>query len=88
MVERNHTLIAILLAACVLFVFVSPALNLPYTTVNGRQHPTHPLLALAMLQVCLAALAFAAIRVFFSACRFLFDRPAESVTDIICVRRC
>ncbi len=88
MVGRSHTLIAVVLAACVLFVFVSPALNLPYTTVHGRQHPTHPLLAQAMLQACLAALAFAAIRVFFFACRFLSDRTADSVTDIICVRRC
>ena len=85
--ERRHTAIAAVLFGCVLLVFVSPAINLPYSTLQGSRHA-------ALLLTLIASFAWAGILMAaFQAIGALIRDPvllfpSDSLIDITCTRRC
>ncbi len=84
-----HLLIASVLAVCILIVFVSPVLNLPYTTLQSGRHALRVLVLLAIVAVWAAALALSFKRVLQHLRSDISGYlPADSLLEITCTRRC
>ena len=76
-----------LLAASILLVFVSPALNAPETALRSQQHATRVLLALGAVLSAVLPLLIALI--FTSPAREFAPVPLSvSLVDFTCTRRC
>jgi hypothetical protein len=88
MTPRAHIAIAAVLLGCVLFIFVSPVLNLPWTTLQSSRQAGCAVLLVAML-ACAGILA-AILRPVGSAwrCAPVPALQSESLIDITCTRRC
>jgi hypothetical protein len=75
----------LLLLGCVLFVFASPAMDLPQTTMRARR-VCMLIIACAILQVCFGLLRLTS---FLTPIVLVESRsPWDSLVEITCIRRC
>ena len=85
--SRVHAGLALLLAGCVLLVFVSPAWNLPQTTLRASRDAAARLAALAAILTAWAGILLATM-CFFATRPIVLLPVSDSLIDITCTRRC
>ena len=87
MTSRAHIAIAAVLLGCVLFIFVSPVLNLPWTTLQANRQGVRLMMLVAVLA---CGILFSVLRLIFYGWRFhaISVGHSDSLIDITCTRRC